>query len=639
VIELAVDTETTGRDFFHGCKPFMVTMCDGSSNYYWTGKVNPYNRAEVRWSHDDLQEIQLRLDRADSLLFHNAKFDVRALDSIGIDAYQWHKIEDTLIASHVCCSGERHGLKQLAFKYLDYNNEGQTELQYTIQQARLENKDYDLAKKDHPTMPGEGTQKGTRWYTMDYWLCIEECKRYGIDDVEMTWLLWQMYKDVMEELDLLEVYHTRRKLLEITYDMQTEGLHIYRDEIVKNIKRQTALGKTLTQQIISECKIRNDLDFSKDADIHYFLFTVLDLPILQYSEKSGKPKLSKDVIEQYVTEYPEVTPLQHFAELRKTGTKTSYLTSYLKWADNNDKLHSDLLITGTRETRQSSRNPNTQNIDKALKHVFGPPPGYVWLVYDLVNIELRIWGYEVGNKELTDIFDQKKSFHAEICRTLYPKTYDYLLSQNLTFKKVFNDTYYQWVKNGNFSIIYGGGEKKANQTYRAQLDEYLLDTLINPDTPISQRSVRPEPVNAYRKIVDRFPEVPVFTASKIQEVHDNHSKYGFPFITCKGGYQLDVNPDQIYTTACNYFCQGSAGYIIGLSMIEVHNNPNYQRTQSQMVNQVHDSLYIQVPIEHNTPSLQLSLQESIEAGGEKLLPTCEAELEAILYHPQENPDD
>jgi len=635
---LAVDTETTGTDFFHGCRPFMITACDGKSNYHWTGEVNPYDRAEVTWQEEDLEEARTLLSSASTLLMHNSKFDVRALHSIGIDlTSSWDRIEDTMIASHVCCSGERHALKQLAFRYLGYANEEQKKLKAAVLKARQEHKDYDLAKEGHHTMPGEGGP-GTSWSSMDYWLCIDECTRYGIDDVEMTWLMWQLYKNVMAKYSLRDVYEERKALLKITYEMQSHGMHLYTDAVEEQIALQGVMRTILSRKIHEECQLGNDLDFTNEKHISFFLFNVLELPVTHRSEKTGKPLMNKDVIDGYIKTYPEHTPLQHFADFRREGTKRGYLSSYLKWVDDSDYIHSDMLITGTRETRQASRNPNTQNIDKALTNIFGPPKGKVWLVYDLVNIELRIWGYEVGNKELTSIFDQKKSFHAEIARTLYPRTFKQCEERSIPFKVLFNGTYYQWIKNGNFCIIYGGSEKKAITTYKAVSDEVLLHEAWPKEyAPPSAKAKHL--TNAYTKIVGRFPEVPKFTASKIKEVFDNDKKYGYPFITCKGGYRLDVNPDQIYTTACNYFCQGSAGYIIGLAMQEVDRNPDYREAGAAMVNQVHDSLYIEVDRDKCTPSLQESLKRSIEAGGERLLPTCEAELEKIIYHPEEDPSD
>jgi DNA polymerase I-like protein with 3'-5' exonuclease and polymerase domains len=84
--------------------------------------------------------------------------------------------------------------------------------------------------------------------------------------------------------------------------------------------------------------------------------------------------------------------------------------------------------------------------------------------------------------------------------------------------------------------------------------------------------------------------------------------------------------------ACNYKIQGSAGYMIGEAMINVHNNPDYKESGARMVNQMHDSIVIQVEEARATPELRSSLQESIEAAGLKYLPTCKATFKTIYPH-------
>ena len=191
---LAIDTETTGTDFFHGCRPFLVTMCDGSDNYYWSGEVNPYTR-DVFWDEDDLAEIQHMIDRASSLIFHNAQFDIRALESIGISVTKyWNKVEDTLLMSHIICSGDTHGLKDLAIKYLHYWDDDETELEEAVKEERRSAaaKGYAIAKHGHPHFPGMA--KNNSWWKQDFWLCPEQCLKYALCDVERTYLLYEAFR-------------------------------------------------------------------------------------------------------------------------------------------------------------------------------------------------------------------------------------------------------------------------------------------------------------------------------------------------------------------------------------------------------------------------------------------------------------
>ncbi len=605
---IAVDTETTGTDFWHGCQAFMVQICDGESNYYWTGKVNPKDRSDVRWDEKDLDEIQGYLDSADRIVYHNAKFDVRALSLMGLDAELWDKIDDTIIMSHLVCSGESHALKYLAAKYLDYYNEEEKTLASQVKKARLEHKDWDIAKEGHKCFPAlSSTTKRVSWWKMDYWLCPEECAEYGMADVEMTLLLYNMFTEVIEFNNKEEQYETRRQLLEPLYNMEDAGIHMYSTGVngVEQIISESETIKTmLHKRIMKECHIQINIDLNNQEHQRFLLFEVLNLPIQFRSEKTQQPSVKREALESYIRQNPNNATVQHFNDYRQLDAEISKLKSYQKWRCPDGRIRSNMVITGTRETRQASWDPNVQNIKKSLRNIFGPEPGYVWLDYDLVNIEMRIWVYQVKNPELMKIFDEGGSVHMLIASILHPELIDKCNEEGLEFKKEYKESWYQWVKNGNFAIIYGAGKSKADLTYRKE--------------------------GSYNDVVSRFPEVPVYTASVIQEVLDNEARCGTPYLTCLGGYPLEVNIEDLYTTACNYKAQGSAGYVINHAMINVQNNPLYQSANAKMINQVHDSIVIEVPWDSNTQELRSSLQKSIEDAGRKFLPTCEAEYDTLI---------
>jgi hypothetical protein len=65
---LAVDCETNGPDFFHGCRPFMITACNGTHEWCWEGEVDPNNR-EVHWNDSVLASVQQVLMMLNLLYF------------------------------------------------------------------------------------------------------------------------------------------------------------------------------------------------------------------------------------------------------------------------------------------------------------------------------------------------------------------------------------------------------------------------------------------------------------------------------------------------------------------------------------------------------------------------------------------
>ena len=81
---IALDTETTGIDLFHGAKPFAVSTCDekGITNF-WEWEVDPTTRQPIIYQ-DDIEDLCDYIDGS-TLIFHNIKFDVRALRNIGIN--------------------------------------------------------------------------------------------------------------------------------------------------------------------------------------------------------------------------------------------------------------------------------------------------------------------------------------------------------------------------------------------------------------------------------------------------------------------------------------------------------------------------------------------------------------------------
>lgn len=164
---IAVDTETTGSDFNHGSRPFLVTICDGQ-NYprHWEWSVNP-NTRKVSIPPIDLQQIVdiLLADEDEEIVFHNGRFDIMALASIGskvlkpfLDNIPWHRIHDTLFMSHVLESSFPHNLTDVAMRHLRFNMQSfedqmEAAVKTAREYARRNFTPWRLAKHGLPDMP------------------------------------------------------------------------------------------------------------------------------------------------------------------------------------------------------------------------------------------------------------------------------------------------------------------------------------------------------------------------------------------------------------------------------------------------------------------------------------------------------
>ena len=579
-MELAVDTETTGTDFFHGCRPFLISACDGETNYWFKGSVNCYTR-EVFWDDEVLEEVQQLIDSCSKLIFHNTQFDMRALESIGLDISKWwDKIEDTLVAAHALCSGDVHGLKDLAIKYLHYFDDDEKELEEAIKAIRPKAaaKGWDTAKEGHSHFPA--LKGAVSWWKQDMWLAQEECIKYALCDVERTYLLWQAFHKGLIQENLYTPYKTRKKLLKVCYDITTHGMRLNVRDTKEHIENLTLKMRRIRKYIEKEIGMRIPFSWNKRDHLILLIHKELGIPIL-YTTPNGGAAVDKKALASYFETYGGKM-LNALMKGRKLETELRYVQSYLRWTDDNGYIHSNLNVTGTRETRQSSTAPNQQNITGKLKLLFEPPPGKVWVEMDFANIELRIWAFAIKNEELMAAFASGISVHLLIMKELYPREHDAYVNNpdNFNLGKL-----YRRIKAGNFALIYGATEKKSDETYGFS--------------------------GATNKIYRRFPGVAEYTQTLIRQCETNSQDLNRFAVYTLGNYLLDVPPNEPFK-ACNYYVQGSAGYLMTLSMLEVVKNPHYIEHDCHIVTQVHDSLKPEIPINSETLKTIYSIADSME---------------------------
>lgn len=617
---IALDTETTGLDLFHGCRPFMVTGCDGKHNHVWKGQVDPFTR-DVHWEPRVLDNLQNVILEHKSYIFHNLNFDRRALKTIDIH-FNMEYAEDTLIASHCICSGDVHGLKDLAVKYLNYSDHDETDLHNSIVSIR-DNAPPELAiaRLGHPHFPA--ARKGTRWWKQDMWLDIELCQKYAIHDVVRTWHLWHCFRPQLFKDQMWEMYRFRMRLLPVLYDTQTNGIHYYTDksnQLVTHLIDQRERLQQALQDTAQELagKPVPYIDPAKDEILNYLLYTLLDLEVINSTHK-GQPSTSADTLDILEEEHLDLPAIQYLKAWRKVDKRISSCTSYQNWCSDSTtspststnshnplltdcnpgpRLHSSLNATGTDLTRQSSSDPNQQNFDKWLVFLFGPPQGYYWFYADVVNIELRIWAYQVGSTTLIQAFETGQSVHMMIANLLYP--------ESVTDPKAFKESQaYTDCKSGTFARMYGGSVNKTNNTYGVP--------------------------NACAIIDSKLPEIGRYFTLLEKRVKASIEIYGYPSIRTIQGYRLEVDCNETYK-APNSLIQGSAGLIVQDMMIQIVEDTTFKLYNMKMIQQVHDSLKIEIPCHDNSSSTNDYLNRRLGEIGSNHIPTCPMDYHVIEYH-------
>lgn len=696
---LALDTETTGADLWHGCRPFFVSVMDEDGNLqYWEWDVHPETREVGYWDTipgdrrnksqrvwvpllppRDRDELTKLIEENDFVL-HNTKFDCRALELSGFPRLSLDTVHDTLIASHCLVSNESHKLKDLAIQYLDTDNDDEKDLEVATNEARriARQLGWAIATGPHPHFPAEkfkGKKDEDKKWKYDTWVprAVARYKweiegdeefnpknnhpwwtvlrTYGLRDVERTYPLWLFYKDALEKEGLWDVYLERRKLLESLYALDSHGVSISTKRLKKLQKQLSSEGDAMHDKCIKlAChKIDNLASQKQLTGVLYGNMGVKPIKLTDGGIKKAKQGLERELsdystkAEVLITILDRIHPENKECYLPPRKQRTAYdfiwnllgyrgrdkLQEYLeeyvlrgiKHGKEFINLYGSVNPTGSDTLRFTMSKPSLQVVSKGnqkrpddpipgIRGVFGPEPGREWYSIDFSNIELRIFSYESGDQALIQAYEQGYAVHCIFAKLLWEKEYKQCEKEvkgdrkkaEALFKDRYYETLYQWVKNGNFSLIYGAGEARADSTYH-----------------------RP---GAYRLIRQRMPLIDEFMQSKNQEAR----RYGY--ITTLGGYRLWVPASEPHV-AVNYFVQGSAGWGMVLAVNRVHqylkslnsslfNAPDKRgldvpgESGYNMIMTIHDELVFDFPIHKRNNQVIGTIAKLMEQSGDDI---------------------
>ncbi len=396
-----------------------------------------------------------------------------------------------------------------------------------------------------PSLLQEG-DPGHPWWTV--------LRDYANPDSACTAALWPMMRAELERLDLWDIYLAHGTCLcRVAYGMESRGttcrksthsrlLRQYGEEVEQASRECLEIAESFGYDLIipngaSPNHSLRHFFFGRPADVAAKLgaFPGILKPIA--FGKSG-PSLDKNVLEQFQMSLDKDSRegrfISNLMRKRKRDSSLAYLKSYERFwlpagGDGGDDcrvIHSSLNPVGTDHLRWSSSNPNSQNLSKKgvdvvclecngvgcrecgdtgrqtfnLRHCFGPAPGREWWSLDAQNIELRIPAYESGEQELIDLFERSDeppywgSEHLLNFSTVYPDIWEpelpFIMEDKEHIKKKFKDTWYQWVKNGDFAVGYQAQDSTADKAFHRPGSRRRLIARFSKKEALNQRWVR-----------------------------------------------------------------------------------------------------------------------------------------------------
>ena len=415
-----------------------------------------------------------------------------------------------------------------------------------------------LAKRlyDYDTIKFEDVvKKGETFASVN----LENAAKYAAED---AWITLKFYKSFLNLLDpklvKLADEHEFPFLLTL-FDMENEGIKLNTRKMQSLILQNDTNIKALTAEIYELSG--ESFNINSVKQLGEVLFEHLKLP----AKKKTKTGYSTDeaVLTELLNEHPVIEKLLSYRELYKL--QSTYCEPLLNLAkkDENHRIYTNFLQTGTSTGRLSSKNPNLQNIPARgslayeVRETFEAKEGFSFVGLDYSQIELRLLAHFSRDDALLRAFANDEDIHSRTAISIFG---DASANNRAVAKSI------------NFGLIYGMGSSKLSGQVgisRAEAKEYI------------ERYFR------------AFPSIKGFLESIKTEAKNN----GFVETLLGRKRFFDFSAATPMQTAMyereavNTIFQGSAADIIKLAMVKIRGILN---ENAKMLLQIHDELIFEV---------------------------------------------
>ena len=342
------------------------------------------------------EALRLLLGRAETWCNHNVKFDAHVFINNVARLPQDLKLRCTLVGAKLLNSDMQYssgyGLDNLAMRWLNKD----------IKPLERAFAPYLHKNKDYAAIPADIMQP------------------YAIADVQTA---RDLDKHIEKHLpgSVHNVYKTEQKLTRVLVDIEQRGLCVDEKELrLAEFKARARMG-ILEQRAHEITGVAMRLH--TNADCFDVLCTKYGLPVLGWTE-AGEPSFDKFAIVRYQNLESRNGPtkllglINDIAEYRKLSTSLTHFIEPYRALNVNGVLHSSynqLVRTG----RMSSREPNSQQLDKATKKLIHPRKGYGFLSIDLSQIEFRLIVHYINNFDAIRAYNENPDtdFHSLMAET------------------------------------------------------------------------------------------------------------------------------------------------------------------------------------------------------------------------------
>lgn len=266
--------------------------------------------------------------------------------------------------------------------------------------------------------------------------------------------------------------------------------------------------------------------------------------------------------------------LKHILDYRgMEKIRGTYIEGLRDRQDQNGIVHTSFNQSGTNTGRLSSSDPNIQNIPRegAIRNFFTPPPGYVYIVRDYGQLELRVVAHIANDLTMIDEFRQGLDIHRVCAAPLFNKKWQDVTKEERQIGK----------STTSFGVLFG-------------MAPWSLAQMLN----VTEEKAYGFIVKWFHKYkgVDQF-----FKRLKESVKQTGYVKTLFGRHRFFKDIKKNVPASKVRAMlreAGNAAVQGGAADLVKLAMIHCNESEELRQTGAEMLIQVHDELMFQVPIEN-----------------------------------------
>ena len=558
----AFDTETDSLDTLHAnLIGFSISCKKGSGVYVPIATGGDLFSEAVGISKKEALEQLKRIfyNSQCTIILHNAKFDLKVLASQGfINLEDWvgnencvAKIADTMIASWLLES-DRTGKAGYSLEYLSET------------QLHLKGTEFD-----------EIVPKGKTFADVP----LETAATYSSEDSDFTLQLWNLYEPKLKEENLHELFFgMEMQVLPILAMMELEGIHIdsrYLSDYEVELKNQLS---SIEKEIF--ILAGHSFNIASPKQLGTVLFEEKKLP----TGKKTKTGWSTDT--SVLEELSELDPLP--AKILEYRAKSKLLSTYVETlpsqADENGRVHTTFMQTGTATGRLSSKDPNLQNIPvrseegRKIRTAFTAQNGKVLISADYAQIELVVLAHLSGDKNLCSAFENEVDVHKSTASLIYGVSMENVTAEMRRSAKTLN-----------FGLMYGMGAFSLAKDLgigRGQAKEFIENyfTAYSGVKEFFDNNVRhAEETGCIKTICGR--------KRKISAINSRNK----------------MEKEAAIRIAKNSPIQGSAADIVKKAMIDVAQGLKSTGSKAKLLLQVHDELIFECPDDENVISDTIAL--------------------------------